>query len=212
MATNQDVELELAQRVPEILRKSGISSKGYQCEAHLYHGGKRGDRKKHRDVEFERNWDPDADYICIWLWPVEEGEEIEPAIAKAATSSNIAPKDEPLSDLVRALDRAERRPGYEFVSLKWFRDTALTHEGFSWAADEFARHDALREAIDKRWILTSKIANPRPPHFPVTSIRLNHQMPEVNAVLGSRTASPTIFRPIPIRGEALSATVLNDRR
>ena len=124
MATNEDVELELAQRVPEILRKSGISSKGYQCEAHLYREGERGYRKKHRDVEFERNWDPDTDYICISLWPVEEGEEIEPVIVKAATSFNDELKDERLSDLVRALDRAERRPGYEFVSLKWFRDTA----------------------------------------------------------------------------------------
>lgn len=208
MPTNADVELELAQRVPEILRKSGISSTRYQCEAHLY----RGDRKKRSSAEFEGNWDPEKDSIRIWVWAVEEGEEIEPAIAKAATSSNIELKDERLSDLVRELDRAERRPGYEFVSLKWFRDTALAHEGLSWAADEFARHDVLREAIDKRWILTSKIANPRPPHFPVTSIRLNRQMPEVNAVLGSRIGSPSIFRPIPIRGEALSATVLNDRR
>jgi len=204
--TNADVELELAQIVPEILRKSGISSKRYQCEAQLY----RGDRKKRSSAEFEGNWDPHTDSICIWVWPVEEGEEIEPASAKAPTSSE--PKDERLSDLVRALDRAERRPGYEFVSLKWFRDAALAHEGFSWAADEFARHDVLREAIDKRWILTSKIPNPRPPHFPVTSIRLNRQMPEVNAVLGSSAGSPSIFRPVPIRGEALSATVLNDRR
>jgi hypothetical protein len=212
MATNEDVELELAQRVPEILRKSGISSKGYQCEAHLYREGERGYRKKHRDVEFERNWDPDTDYICISLWPVEEGEEIEPVIVKAATSFNDELKDERLSDLVRALDRAERRPGYEFVSLKWFRDTALAHEGFAWAAEEVARHDVLREAIDRRWLLTNKIPNPRPPHFPVTSIRLNRQMPEVSAVLGTRSGSPAIFRPVPIRGEALSATVLNDRR
>jgi hypothetical protein len=204
--TNADVELKLARRVPEFLRESGMWSKGYQCEVHLY----RGNRKKRRDAEFEGNWDPDSDSICISFSPVDE--EIESATAKVAASSNSEPKDERLSDLVRALDRAERRPGYEFVSLKWFRDTALAHEGFSWAADEFARHDVLREVIDKRWILTSKIPNPRPPNFPVTSIRLNRQMPEVNAVLGSRPGGPATFRPVPIRGEALSATVLNDRR
>jgi hypothetical protein len=208
MPTNSDVELELTKRIQAILHNYGSLSTRYQCEAHLY----RENRKKHRNVEFERNWHPDTDYICVSLWPVEEGEEIEPAIAKAGTSFNDELEDERLSDLVRALDRSERRPGYEFVSLKWFRDTALAHEGFSWAADELARHDVLREAIDKRWILTSKIPNPRPPNFPVTSIRLNRQMPQVNAVLGTRTGSPSIFRPVPIRGEALSATVLNDRR
>src|SRR5271168_1312189 len=135
MPTNADVELELAKRFPEILGHSGISSKAYQCEVHLY----RGNRKKRRDAEFEGNWDSDNDYICISLLPVEEDEELESETAKAATSSNIEPKDERLSDLVRALDRAERRPGYDFVSLKWFRDTALSHEGFSWVADEFAR-------------------------------------------------------------------------
>jgi hypothetical protein len=121
-------------------------------------------------------------------------------------------EEDRLSDLVRALDRAESRPGYEFVSLKWFRDNALAHEGFSRAADMSARHDALREAIDRRWILTSKVANPRPPNFPVTAIRLNRQAPEVQALLGGRAGSPSAFRPVPIRGEPLSATVLRDRR
>jgi hypothetical protein len=120
--------------------------------------------------------------------------------------------EERLSDLLRALDRAERRPGYEFVSLKWFRDTALVHEGFAWAGDEFARDDALREAIDRRWILTGKIANPRPPHFPVTTIRLNRELPEVIAVLESGTGHGPDFHPVAIRGQSLSATVLRERR
>lgn len=142
-------------------------------------------------------------------------EEIETGTDTVAASSktvNLEAAEDRLSDLLRALDRAEGRPGYEFVSLKWFRDAALVREGFSWAADEFTRHDVLREAIDRRWILTSKVANPRPPHFPVTAIRVNRQMPEVNAALGNRTGNSPAFRPIPIRGESLSATVLRDRR
>lgn len=206
MPTNADVELELAQRIPEILRILGVLPEGYQCEVHFH----RGNRKKRRDAEFEGNWDPDTDSIRIAFSPMEE--EIESATGEVTTSANMAPAEDRLSDLVRALDRAEGRPGYEFVSLKWFRDTALLHEGFSWAADEFARHDVLREAIDRRWILTSKVANPRPPHFPVTAIRLNRQMPEVNAVLGRRTSGLPAFRPVPIRGEPLSATILRDRR
>ncbi|HEV2099216.1 MAG TPA: hypothetical protein VGR45_09855 [Stellaceae bacterium] len=209
MATNTDVELKLAHRIPEFLREAGILPEGYQCEVHLH----RGNRKKRRDAEFEGNWDPDTDSIRIAFSPREE--EIETTADEVAASSKTAnpgPAEDRLSDLLRALGRAEGRPGYEFVSLKWFRDTALVHEGFQWAADESARHDALREAIDRRWILTSKVANPRPPHFPVTAIRLNRQMPEVNAVLGNRAGSLPAFRPVSIRGEPLSATVLSDRR
>lgn len=207
MPRNADVERELARKIPDILRSSGIS--GYQCKAQLY----RGDRKKRSSAEFEGNWHPETDSICIWVWPAEVGKEIAPTAAEVSTSSRVEPRDDRLSDLVRALDRAERRPGYEFVSLKWFRDSALTSEGFAWAESELARHDALREAIDKRWILTSKIPNPRPPNFPVTAIRLNRQMPEVAARLGVHASNnPAAFRPISIRGEALSATVLNDRR
>jgi hypothetical protein len=50
-------------------------------------------------------------------------------------TANFESVEDRLSNLVRALDRAEGRPGYEFVALKWFRDTALVHEGLSWAAD-----------------------------------------------------------------------------
>jgi hypothetical protein len=209
MTTNAEIELKLSQRVPEFLRGLGILPEGYQCEVRLH----RGDRKKRMDAQFAGNWDPDTDSIRIVFWPMEQ--EIENVAGQVAASSgraNAGSAEDRLSDLLCALHRAEGRPGYEFVSLKWFRDTALVHEGFHWAADEFARHDVLREAIDRRWILTSKVANPKPPHFPVTAIRLNRQMPEVNAVLGTRAGSPPAFRPVPIRGESLSATVLRDRR
>ena len=92
---------------------------------------------------------------------------------------------DPLSDLIRALDRAESRPGYEFVALKWFRDTVLPAEGFPWASYHSARQTVLRDAIDKRLILTSKMPNPRSPQFPVTAIRLNRLVPEVMGILGS---------------------------
>jgi hypothetical protein len=209
MLANADVELELARGISEVLRELGLEilPDGYQCEVHLH----RGNRKKRRDAEFQKTWDPDEDSIRIGFSRIEEAIE-QPATTGKYHFVRRALTEDWLSDLVRALDRAERRPGYEFVSLKWFRDNALLHEGFSWAADEFARHNALRDAIDRRWILTSKVANPRPPNFPVTAIRLNRQMPEVNAILGSGTVSLCGFRPVPIRGEPLSATVLRDRR
>jgi hypothetical protein len=208
MTTNADVELELTHEISEVLHKLKIFPDEYQCEVHLH----RGNRKKRRDAEFATNWEPDTDSIRIAFSPMEEELEIATAAAASPKATNLMTAEDWLADLVRALDRAEGRPGYEFVSLKWFRDTALIHEGHSWASDEFARHDLLREAIDRRWILTSKVANPRPPNFPVTAIRLNRQMPEVNAALGTRTGSSPVFRPVTIRGESLSETVLRDRR
>lgn len=214
MPTNSDIELELSQQLskelPKLLRRLGILRPGYQYEVQL----NRGNRKKRRDAEFEGNWDPDIDAIRISFAPVEKEEADDTLSEVAAPSQKSAPttSDDRLSDLIRALDRAEARPGYEFVSLKWFRDTALTHDGLVWAADKSARHNVLREAIDKRWILTSKVPNPRPPHFPVTAIRVNRQMPEVAAVLGTSAGSVLTLRPVRIRGEFLSATVLHDRR
>lgn len=208
MTTNADVESELEHKILDLLRKLKILSDGYQCEVHLH----RGNRKKRRDAEFATSWKPDTDSIRIAFSPMEEELEIATAAAASPEPANLIAAEDRLADLVRALDRAEGRPGYEFVSLKWFRDTALAHDGYSWALEELARHDVLREAIDRRWILTSKVANPRPPNFPVTAIRLNRQMPEVNAALGTRTGSSPVFRPVTVRGEWLSETILRDRR
>jgi hypothetical protein len=210
MTTNAEVELEIVQRLPDILRRLGMLPRGYECEVHLH----RGNRKKRNTAEFEGNWDPDEDSIRITFSQMEE-ETDDAQIAEPASSpksAKAAPAEDRLPDLLRALDRAESRPGYEFVSLKWFRDTALVHEGFSWAADEAARYDVLQEAIDRELIRTKKVSNPRPPNFPVTAIYLNRSKPEVTGALGRQTASFAGFRPVAIRGESLSATVLHDRR
>jgi len=205
MKINADVEQELSRQISVLLRGLGVLRDGYEPDVHLH----RGNRKKRRDAEFEANWDPDTDSIRISFALVEE--DTEPMVDEASRSAVNGAEDR-LTDLVRVLDRAESRPGYEFVSLKWFRDTALGQEGPLWASDLEVRHEALREAIDKRWILTSKVANPRPPHFPVTAIRLNRQAPEVIGVLGNRGGGAHSFRPIPIRGESLSSTIQRDRR
>jgi hypothetical protein len=190
-----------------LLRKLGVLSDGYQADVHLH----RGNRKKRRDAAFEANWDPEADSIRISFSPIEEDAETDIGIASRPVMRAGGTGDR-VADLLRALDRAASRPGYEFVSLKWFRDSALSQEQVPWAADPLACDEVLREAIDRRWILTSKVANPRPPHFPVTAIRLNRQLPDVIGIVGGHRGGDHAFRPIPIRGESLSATVLRDRR
>lgn len=117
-----------------------------------------------------------------------------------------------LRDVLLTLARLENEPGYKFVALKFFRDRALVQEGFTWAVSDEARRAVLHEAISQRLMLTSRVPNPRDPQFPVTTIRLNRQMQQVCAVLGTNSTGERKFVPVSIRGEPLSTTVLRNRR
>ncbi|HEX4209606.1 MAG TPA: hypothetical protein VHY56_04375 [Candidatus Binataceae bacterium] len=212
MTTVSDVELKFAHGTREILRELGFLPDGYDAVVRL-HGRERG---KRRTAEFPKSWSPETDSITITFEPTEDSEPELWSDATTTARNEAAPphaNSEALTELIKALDRAEARPGYDFVSLKWFRDTALVAEGFAWVGDNVARQELLREAIDKRLIITHRVANPKSPQFPVTAIRLNRSMPEVKAIFGIRGEGQRLaFQPIAIRGEALSATVLRDRR
>lgn len=213
--TIKDVEAQIAEKVCGPLRELHLLPEGYRCSVRLH--GK--SRDKRRTASFEKHWSPDTDSIYIRFRPTSKqpqaGSQPVTQGVPTALGAYVAQPDpivtDRTSDLIRALDRAESRPGYEFVALKWFRDTVLPAEGFTWAGDLSARQATLREAIEKRLILTSKMPNPKSPQFPVTAIRLNRLMPEVRAVLGSRGEEGSDFQPVPIRGENLSMTVLRDR-
>lgn len=216
MKTYKDVEKQVAKELCEPLKNLDLLPEGYRCSVQLR--GKK--NRKPKTAEFnEKNWSPETDSICISFKPISEEAEAEPQ--SAAQNATTAPSNNPaksipqavdsLSDLVHALARIESRPGYEFVALKWFRDVALPSEGFSWANADSIRQ-ILRDTIDRRLILVSKVANPKSPQFPVTAIRLNRLMPEVAAILGNKDAGMPDFRPVPIRGENLSVTMLRDRR
>lgn len=207
-----DAEVLVAEKVSATLAELGLLPQGYKCAARLH--GKSRDKK--RSASFGKNWYPDTDSISLTFERVHETER-----ATSAAAANARPTSEPLPengandrvfDLIRALDRAESRPGYGFVALKWFRDTALPLEGFPWASEDAARRTVLSEAIDRRVILLNKVPNPKSPQFPVTTIRLNRLIPEVKDALGGQASAGMDFRPLPIRGESLSATVLRDRR
>ena len=115
-------------------------------------------------------------------------------------------------DLVRSLQRAGRREGFEFVSLKWFRDLFLPAEQYAWSDSLEARSREIGEAIDDGAILTYKVPNTRSPEFPVTAIRLNHDHPDVITALGEAPPRPGGFQPVGIRGQHLSSTIMQDRR
>jgi hypothetical protein len=216
MKTIEQVESQFEQKVVDALRELDLLPQGFKHRVR-FHGEKKDKRKT---ADFEKNWRPDADSIRIWFEPTQEASaQIPEPVTKSATAPPVsfpakvvAIVSDPLSDLVRALDRAESRRGYDFISLKWFRDAALPSEGFSWASSDATRQNLLRGAIEKRLILTSKVPNPKSPQFPVTAIRLNRLMPEVKTILGGGDDNSLDFHPVEIRGENLSATILRERR
>lgn len=210
MSTYKEMEKQIAKKIYEPLKGLGLVPGGYKCSVELR--GKK--NRKPRTKSFkESNWS-ETDSICITFKPISAESEAETQAVKQAAAFpafSKAPHSTSLSDLVCALNQAEARPGYKFVALKWFRDVALPATGFSWTSEESIRQ-VLSDAIDRRLILISKVPNPKSPQFPVTAIRLNRLMPEVAAILGVQETSVRDFRPVTIRGENLSATVLSDRR
>lgn len=94
----------------------------------------------------------------------------------------------PFDEFIHALDEAENQPQLNFVSLKWFRDTYLARSGYGWAQDPEVPRRILQEATERSLVLTSKVPNPKQPTFPVTSIHLNRQHPDVQRILGANGA------------------------
>jgi hypothetical protein len=188
--------------------------KGYRVHVSLV--DKKNGRKKRKNASAD-NWSPDLGEVRVNFEPDATNPDISVAAQESelsaespARSSDTVASDS-ISDLVHALERVESRPGYQFVALKWFRDVALAGESFGWVQSDSARQGILREAIERRLILMSKVPNPKSPQFPVTAIRLNRLLPEIQAILGEQVADSD-FRPVDIRGEQLSATVLRERR
>ena len=162
-------------------------------------------RKKRKDVK-AANWNRETDIISIHFEQKQDTREVQPP--------NVA-HHEPTScvlELVQALEHAQRRPGYDYVSLKWFRDSFLPATKYAWAGSEVERTNTIRDAIEKRLILTSKVPNPKAPAFPVTAIQINPSHPDVAAIFGDSRALRSNFEPVQIAGERLSQTILQERR
>ncbi len=181
--------------------------KGYRAHVSLVD---KDQRKKRKNASAD-NWSPESGEVRICFEAFELSEQSSPNESPATLNVQANASSEPVSDLVRALDRTEARPGYEFVALKWFRDVVLPSE-FEWARSESVRQTVLHEAIERRLILTSRVPNPKAPQFPVTAIRLNRVLADIRTILGTQEDSDREFNPVPIRGEGLSSTVLRERR
>lgn len=161
-------------------------------------------------------WSPDSGVISIsysnlpGTRPANAETQVTPSIA--AKQSSASAIEEPARDLLLTLASAEQEPELGFIALKWFRDTYLMRKAFPWAASDENRHRVLVDALNRNWIVTSKLPNPKNPHYPVTTIRVNRSLPEVRSILNREHGSGSAFAPIKLAGEPLSQTVLRERR
>ena len=189
--------------------------KGFRVQVSLRRGSAKDSRQVKQNAPASR-WLPDSGLVAISYRPstAEEdqatGSTVEDVQDSPAKAAQIATG--PVQDIVMALAKAEKDPQLGFVSLKWFRDTFLPQQGYPWAAIPDERQRVLVNAIDRNWILTSKVANPKNPQFPVTAIKVNRPLSEVHSILEQEPGSRSGFNPVAMRGEPLSQTVLRERR
>lgn len=144
-------------------------------------------RSKRRNAS-AASWSPEDDEVRIYFEPLDDDEQ-QPRTARTlhAAVDNTDSGDEEIDgqeammpadidarvkELCAALAEAERG-GHAFIALKWFRDSFLPRKTFRWNHRPESRQAVLAEAIQRGVVLTSKIANPKTPAYPTTTIRLN---------------------------------------
>jgi|SRR5579863_2885154 len=179
-------------------------------------------RKKRSDASAD-NWSPESGLLQVWFEPAgADGDGVPvptetPAAGTVPRSPALTPgarteAEAGLAAVIRTLARAEGTPGWNFVSLKKFRDEILPGEDSQALQSSIDQRHFLGSAINNRLITVGKIANPKDPRFPVTTIRLNRFMPLVQEILGEEPKKDLDFHPIHIKGEPLSAIILRERR
>ncbi len=161
-------------------------------------------------------WSPEDDEVRIYFERIE-GEEPAPRVSRAprAAASHAMGEDEEeagvlpadmdtrVKELCAALAEAERG-GHAFIALKWFRDSFLPRKAFRWNQHPDTRQVVLAEAIQRGVVLTSKIANPKTPAYPTTTIRLNR------AEAGIPEEAQR-FHPVEVQGEPVAAAIEEER-
>ena len=173
-------------------------------------------RSKRRNAMADA-WSPEEDEVRIYF---ERDDGAEPA-PRAARAQRTAPAqgfeeedddqeavlpadmDARVKELCAALAEAERG-GHAFIALKWFRDSFLPRKAYRWNQHPESRQAVLAEAIQRGVVITSKIANPKTPAYPTTTIRLNRAeagMPE----------EAQRFHPVTSHGDSIAEAIEEER-
>ncbi len=173
-------------------------------------------RSKRRNATAEA-WSPEEDEVRIYFERIDDSDSPRPvrASSRAAFEHHLeaveddqetlipADLDARVKELCSALAEAERG-GHAFIALKWFRDSFLPRKAFRWNQNPESRQSVLAEAIQRGVVLTSKIANPKTPAYPTTTIRLNR------AEAGIPEEAQR-FHPVAVLGDSLTAVIEEER-
>lgn len=173
-------------------------------------------RSKRRNGAAE-DWSPEEDEVRIYFERIDDSEPAPRPVRSARpipehradheddSQEAIMPGDldARVKELCSALAEAERG-GHAFIALKWFRDSFLPRKAFRWNQNPESRQSVLAEAIQRGVVLTSKIANPKTPAYPTTTIRLNR------AEAGIPEEAQR-FHPVSIQGDSLTAVIEEER-
>lgn len=157
-------------------------------------------------------WSPEEDEVRIYFERADDGEgpmrTRSPRLAPEHTDtgdddSHGSDLDTKVKEMCNALAEAERG-GHAFIALKWFRDSFLPRKSYRWNQNPESRQAVLAEAIQRGVVLTSKIANPKTPAYPTTTIRLNR------AEAGIPEEAQR-YHPVSVQGEMLTAVLEEER-
>jgi hypothetical protein len=170
-------------------------------------------RSKRRNASAD-TWSPEDDEVRIYFERID-GEDSAPRLTRVPRASRAieeegeeeeaspADLDARVKELCAALAEAERG-GHAFIALKWFRDSFLPRKAFRWNQHPETRQTVLAEAIQRGVVITSKIANPKTPAYPTTTIRLNR------AEAGIPEEAQR-FHPVEVQGEPVAVAIDEDR-
>ncbi len=191
-----------------------LSPPGYQAIVELC---SEDGRSKRRSASAD-TWSPEEDEVRIYFERIDS-EEPAPRLTRvprAVTNGHAlemeddeqvdampADMDARVKELCSALAEAERG-GHAFIALKWFRDSFLPRKTYRWNQNPETRQMVLAEAIQRGAVLTSKIANPKTPAYPTTTIRLNR------AEAGIPEEAQR-FHPVEVQGEPVGVAIDEDR-
>jgi hypothetical protein len=192
-----------------------LAPPGYQAIVELC--GENG-RSKRRNASAE-TWSPEEDEVRIYFERIDDAEAAPRATrAPRAVVDHAYHEDEDddgqeaqipadldarIKELCAALAEAERG-GHAFIALKWFRDSFLPRKAFRWNQHPESRQAVLAEAIQRGVVLTSKIANPKTPAYPTTTIRLNR------AEAGIPEEAQR-FHPVAVHGDSIAEAIEEER-
>jgi len=190
-----------------------LAPPGYQAIVELC--GENG-RSKRRNASAD-TWSPEEDEVRVYFERIDGSEAApRPIRASRAAAEQLYDEDDDgqeavipadldarVKELCAALAEAERG-GHAFIALKWFRDSFLPRKAFRWNQHPESRQAVLAEAIQRGVVITSKIANPKTPAYPTTTIRLNRAeagMPE----------EAQRFHPVTSHGDSIAEAIEEER-